>query len=514
MPHPNLRPGLVLRGCELFDPMTGARYALDEAQASVVAALDGKHSIQSIATEVLVDPEAAGVVEAFVRKLQGYALLEEPLPEADLIRRQRGARREQAARERDARLVEQLRRLAAEVPFYRDRLGGVLSAVGGAADLWRVPLMTKRDVRASFAQLMPAGDRLAAAMKESDARIIVTSGSSGERLEVMASTAAGMPLLINALEAPVYQRRWPPRVARFTTPVCSGTECHLGKMPYEERVQGDVLTLNSSQDVLDLEPRQLEEILAEVERFAPTVLLVDPVYGVALVRALQRQGLPLPKVELIWTTYEYLSTVHRRILSEAFGVPVVNDYGATELGGQGVARECERGTLHVNPRMHLELVRGDRAVEAGELGEVVATALTRDVMVLVRYRTGDLARAVEGCDCSLGHLPGIQIEGRVKDCVPDAAGEPVTTRQIDGLFEGLRWLDFYQLAQNGPGQYEVRGIPGPVNVEADQPTFLERARGLLGSRAEVRVRPVRHLASERSLKYRLTSSRLWSATEW
>src|SRR5688500_5733158 len=116
MPHPNLRPGVVLRGCELFDPMTGARYALDEAQASVVAALDGKHSVQAIASQVLEDPEAAGVVEAFVRKLQGYALLEEPLPESDVVQRQRGARREQAARERDARLVEQLKRLAAEVP--------------------------------------------------------------------------------------------------------------------------------------------------------------------------------------------------------------------------------------------------------------------------------------------------------------------------------------------------------------------------------------------------------------
>jgi hypothetical protein len=124
----------------------------------------------------------------------------------------------------------------------------------------------------------------------------------------------------------------------------------------------------------------------------------------------------------VLASYEFVSVVHRRLLSRVFGVPVFNLYGSTETGhllmenGQGEMKPSY-GTAF------LELLDAD----ALEVGELVVTTLSNDYMPLLRYRIGDLAQRQER-----SYGTDYVIHGRLRDAlrramVPgdDVAGGPV-----------------------------------------------------------------------------------------
>src|SRR5262249_40433499 len=156
-------------------------------------------------------------------------------------------------------------------------------------------------------------------------------------------------------------------------------------------------------------------ILRDLERFQPSVLRVDPVYAVALVRALEREQLPIPRVDAVWTAYEYCSALHRPILEAAFAAPVTTVYAATDLGGGCQAFRCERGVFHVWQEQYVfEYLRGGQPVAAGELGEIAVTSLAHRFMPLVRYCVEDLGRPLaEPCSCDHADWLGFTLEGRL-----------------------------------------------------------------------------------------------------
>jgi phenylacetate-CoA ligase len=243
---------------------------------------------------------------------------------------------------------------------------------------------------------------------------------------------------------------------------------------------------------------------------------VDPIYAVALVRALEREGLSMPRVEVLWTAYEYCSVLHRPVLERAFGVPVYTVYAATDLGGGCQAFRCARGHFHVRQNQYVfEFLRRGRPVAPGELGEIAVTSLYHRYMPLIRYRVEDLARPLgTRCPCTHGDWPAFVLEGRLRDCMRDAAGQVVTTRAFDDLFAGLSWIDFYQMTQRSPRDYELLAVRRPGTDEAEEALFRERAHALLGSEARLRVRYVREIPTERSFKFRLTGGALGPPEEF
>jgi phenylacetate-CoA ligase len=282
----------------------------------------------------------------------------------------------------------------------------------------------------------------------------------------------------------------------------------MGGMPYEERLAGE-LVLNSSDRVMHLTRAELDGILADWHRFQPNVLRCDPVYAVALVRALERAQLPIPRVASVWCGFEYCSVLHRRILEDAFGAIVVDYYGGTDIGGSEAAFRCENGRYHVwEDAYALEFVQGSEPVAAGEVGEILVTSLRNRVMPLLRYRIGDLGRPLAyDCGCAHDYWQAFHVEGRVKDVIAARSGAPVTTRSIDELFRDLGWIDYYQFVERGPADYALLavrrdGAAGAAASPNDEATFLHRAEELLGARVSIRY--VREIAPEKSLKYRLT----------
>lgn len=484
----------------IVDGSTGRMLPVDPVQVEVLESLDGTRDAAAIADDVLGAPESAPTVEAFLERLRKLRLVGDD--GGDVRGEQGRALIADNRSKRDARVAKMVAWAAASIPFYRERFAGI--EVSGFSDLGKLPAMGKRDVRDNFpSRLLPDGVDVDQLVERGEASLEATSGTAEDRLQVFFDhTRPGFHLAFPGI-LPIEGGWSGARIAVFTTPICSGTVCHLGGMPFAERLKGE-LTLNSSDRVLALTRDELDSILADWERFRPNVLRCDPVYAAALARALEREGLPVPRVPAIWTTFEYCSTLQRRILEKAFGAQVTEYYGGTDIGGSEAAFRCENGRYHVwEDSYALEFVRDGRPVADGELGEILVTSLRNKLMPVIRYKIGDLGRPVgHGCGCAHDAWFAFELEGRTKDCMRDLEGAPLTTRAVDALFADLSWIDFYQLIQHDAASYELLAMKrNGANMDEEQ-RFRERARPLLGD--GLRVRYVRELPPEKSLKYRLT----------
>ena len=109
----------------------------------------------------------------------------------------------------------------------------------------------------------------------------------------------------------------------------------------------------------------------------------------------------------------------KNMLELALGVPVINEYGASELGV--IAMANAEGALEINQTsVYLELVDDfGQPAEQGTHGRVILTALHNKAHALIRYDIGDLAQwdkttapaapklaGLLGRTNDMAHLPG------------------------------------------------------------------------------------------------------------
>ncbi|MBN2357951.1 MAG: alpha/beta fold hydrolase [Deltaproteobacteria bacterium] len=498
-------------GARLEDAVTDYRFAVGEIEALIVDHLG--QPIERAAAAVLdqlgPEYEPAQVAEAvrdFVADLSSRGLLAEGLDQREIVARQQAARLNDRNEERRQAVGKAIAHAGAWVPFYRERVaeaGIDLDAVDGLVDLARMPPTTKDDLRANFPdRLLPVGVDVQALLRRDEFAIGTSSGTTDERVQVLFDfRIGGLPERhreLWALDGGVALERG----AILTSPVTAGVDCRLGATGMQQRIRGTTLTLTSSEDILAIADAEVRAIVDELTAYAPQILFTNPWYGVCLLRRSAALGLRLPPLQVVLTSYQYLTRRHRKLLAAGFGAPVFSYYGATDLGGSLIGVECSRGSMHVREdHVHLELSTAPDLQAAPGLGLVTVTTLNNPNFTLLRYQVGDLGRAVDRpCACGLGPEWGCFVfEGRRRDLLLSAAGVPITTRQVDDAV-GDADLDFYQLLQTAPARFRLETIPA---AGGDAGAALGRLRDLLGD-VEIELRQVTRFAPEPSLKFRQT----------
>ena len=122
-------------------------------------------------------------------------------------------------------------------------------------------------------------------------------------------------------------------------------------------------------------------------------------------------------------TSEMLFPEDKQMLEQALGVPVINEYGASELGVIALADPSDALVIN-HSSVFLELVDNHgKPVAAGEQGRVILTALHNKAHALIRYDIGDLASWHKA---SVPHRPKLaNILGRTNDMAHLAGGKTV-----------------------------------------------------------------------------------------
>ncbi len=156
--------------------------------------------------------------------------------------------------------------------------------------------------------------------------------------------------------------------------------------------------------------------------FKTTALVSLPSHALRIGHCLREMGVE-PKDTSLRVGFfgaEPWSEAIRHQIEDHLSIRALDNYGLAEVGGPGVAFECQyRNGLHINEdHFYPEVINPTtgEALGPGEEGELVLTTLTKEAFPMVRFRTGDLTSLeYKPCECGGTLVRMARVKGRVDD---------------------------------------------------------------------------------------------------
>lgn len=426
-----------------------------------------------------------------------------------------GWAREEAARgarlERDrpaaeafavARLRTMLRRAGRTVPYYARLFAATgfdPERVASVVDLRALPILERETVRGAWADLQSR------AVADESAILTSTSGTTGAGLAVRATPEAYARTWAQQLR----HWRWGGmrpcdwRITLFGAEVIPRLENGRRLWVYNALERQIFLSAyHLSPAHADRYRERLERRPHVVEGFPSILADVAHVIGPA------RPG--RPRARVVYSTGEALLPEVRRHIAEAFGAPVLDQYGQDEK--VGFILECPAGTHHQIVEYGVLEVVDDAGlpVPDGAEGHLVWTGLVNEAMPLVRYRIGDLGTrlpAGAACPCGVAYPAVAPTVTRTGDSLRLAGGQRVSPRLLNQLLKECRTFAAAQFVQEAPDRVTLvveraAGV-GDGAAEAEASRLAARLTAQFGGRVGFGARVVPAIAREASAKRRL-----------
>ena len=419
------------------------------------------------------------------------------------------ASREQIEAWQDERLVKQVQHVWDNVPYYRNKMeekGLTPADIQGTADLYKLPFLTKDDLRQAY----PYG--LLGKPLSDCVRIQSTSGTTGKRV-VAFYTQHDVDL-------------WEDCCARAITAVGGGKEdvCQVaygyGLFTGGAGLHGGshkvgCLTLPMSSGNTD---RQLQ-FMTDLES---TILCCTPSYAAYLAESIHERGLR-DQIKLKAGIFgaEAWSQKMREDIQNSLGIKAYDIYGLTEISGPGVAFECEAQTgMHINEDHFIaEIIDPDtgEVLPEGTKGELVFTCITKEAFPLLRYRTRDICVLTrEPCSCGRTHVKMSKPMGRSDDMLI-VKGVNVFPSQIETVLLEQGYPANYQIIVdrvNHSDTLEVMVEMTPENfsdslakVTSMEKNLVNALKAMLGIYAKVRLVAPKTIARSEGKAVRIIDKR-------
>lgn len=230
-----------------------------------------------------------------------------------------------------------------------------------------------------------------------------------------------------------------------------------------------------------ISPRVVRDYAEALRRYRVSYVLAYPSALSAIARELLAQGIDAPTLTVAIMNAEPVHDHQRAVITEAFGCPVRENYGMSEI--VAAATECEHGHLHLWPEIGwLEVMEDGRAAAPGTAGDFIATGLLNADMPLIRYRVGDRgARDASAAPCACGrHLPRLAfVEGRSDDVLYTVDGRAIG--RMDPVFKSRLPIREAQIIQEALDRIRVRYVPAEEFSASDGESIVRRVRDRLGA---------------------------------
>jgi phenylacetate-CoA ligase len=245
-----------------------------------------------------------------------------------------------------------------------------------------IPIMQKSDLQ------RPLGERLSRGFSEKNVYINKTSGSSGHPF-VFAKDKFS-----HALTWAEIMDRYHWHGIDFNASLeARFYGIPLDKTGYRKERFKDRLSHRYRFPIFDLSDKKMEEFLKVFKRKKFDYINGYTSSVVLFAKFLMKQGLHLnevcPTIKHCIVTSEMLFESDKELLKEAFGVPVINEYGASEL--DLIAFTNSVGRFVVNSEtLFVEIIdEHDQPVIKGLPGRIVITSLYNKAHPMIRYDIGD-----------------------------------------------------------------------------------------------------------------------------
>jgi len=307
------------------------------------------------------------------------------------------------------RLVELVKRVYNNVPFYRKRMndhGVKPSDIHSIDDIVKLPFTYKNDLRDNY-----PFNLFAVPMKE----IVRVHASSG---------TTGKPTTVGYTKADI--DNWKEVVARCLTMAGIGKD-DIMQISYGYGLFTGGLGVHYGAEavgcsVIPISGGNTRRQLQLMSDFGSTVLACTPSYALHLADALSESGYSLDDMKLRTGVFgaEPWTENMRLELEKKWGIRAHDIYGLSEIMGPGVANDCIlHSGLHVHEdHFFPEIVHPDtkEPMSDGSEGELVFTTLTKEGIPLLRYNTRDLSTLNhEPCLCGRTSVRMKKITGRSDD---------------------------------------------------------------------------------------------------
>lgn len=394
-------------------------------------------------------------------------------------------------------LASTVRTAYSDVPFYRswlDAAGVRPEEIQSAADLVRIPVVTKPDLRAAYPDscIRRTGQRAYEA---------ATSGSTGQGFRIMEDNETAGWYRASFLLASEWAgwRVGEPHVQSGVTLERSGVKA------LKDRMLGCHYVSTA-----DLRDERLDEVLDLLERRNVRHILGYPAFVYFLAIHAQKRGWNRTVASVI-TWGEMLLPPYRALIECVFGARVYDTYGCSE--GFQISAQCEVGNgYHTHDLdVALEIVDDDgQPVQPNETGNVVITRLHPGPMPFIRYSVGDLATRGDAtpCACGRGFSMMSAIQGRSTGVVITPSGNRLLVHFFNGILKTFPDVDHYQIIQTTAQDLTIRIVPRGVLQPGTTDAIVEllRERGVDDMRVLVESTPVLPLTPGGKRRYIINES--------
>ena len=318
------------------------------------------------------------------------------------------ASREQIIEWQNAGLVDCVKRVWDNVPYYRKKMekkGVTPDDIKGIEDLHKLPFLTKDDLRDAY----PYG--LMARPLSDCVRIQSTSGTTGRRV-VAFYTQNDIDL-------------WEECCARALT-AAGADEDDVVQVSYGYGLFTGGAGLNGGSHrvgclTLPMSSGNTDRQIQFMTDLGATVLCCTPSYAAYLGESIHERGVR-DKIRLKAGIFgaEAWTEEMRRDIEETLGIKAYDIYGLTEISGPGVSFECqEQSGMHINEDYFIAEIIDPKTGEVlpdGEKGELVFTSFAKEAFPLLRYRTKDICiLSREKCSCGRTFVKMTKPLGRSDD---------------------------------------------------------------------------------------------------
>lgn len=262
-------------------------------------------------------------------------------------------------------------------PFYKD-------FIGDKSQPWEnLPVMTKKHLQ------RPLEERLSKGFTKKSVYINKTSGSSGTPF-------------IFAKDKFCHALTWADFISsygNFGIDLNNSLQARFYGIPlnlkgyYKERIK-DSFSKRFRFPVFDLSERKMEKILSSFKRKKFDYINGYTSSIVFFAKFLKEKNVLLkdvcPTLKHCIVTSEMLFEDDQELMETVFGVPIINEYGASELGLISFTNKNDE--LEVNSEsLFVEILDdNDQAVPLGSPGRIIITSLYNKAHPMIRYEIGDI----------------------------------------------------------------------------------------------------------------------------
>ena len=311
--------------------------------------------------------------------------------------------------------------------FYKQKYGHLDSfnnKLQTETDFLKLPPLTREEIRLNFESIKVVN------VNKNQFRKASTSGSTGPSVSIL------------------HDRRHPETPIRWRILEWWGIEpwenqafIYRFKKPFWERITNTLMWWPTKRVFLaaaNPSKKQLEKFVTEFNNIKPTLLqgYVDIVFEFALY--LIDNNIKIHPPKMVWVTSAPLFEAQRELMEKAFGAPVCDQYGNTEI--MLIAAECpEQNGLHMmQDTVHIEFVdANNQPVPSNTSGRILLTDLTNYAFPLIRYEIGDEGKYLnKKCSCGKPFPLMENVHGRRAIHIQTPSGLNIKGEHLMAMFNG------------------------------------------------------------------------------